>query len=59
MRQRQVSPPSEPGRAGEGAELLFAALIGEESRLAVGAKLAWARYARETLTGLAQTQPRP
>lgn len=37
-------PPS-----GEGAGELLAQLISEESRLSLGAKLAWARYAREAL----------
>lgn len=40
------------GVAGVGGSELAARLIAEEHRLAVGAKLAWAQYARRELNGL-------
>ncbi|MGH2865798.1 MAG: PadR family transcriptional regulator [Solirubrobacteraceae bacterium] len=55
---RRATLPAGEDRA-EGASELVVALIGEESRLAIGAKLAWARYARESLEALAQSEPRP
>ena len=46
---RQSSLPSCGAVDGEHTSELVAALMSEESRLAIAAKLAWARYARETL----------
>jgi DNA-binding PadR family transcriptional regulator len=47
------------GDASVGGSELAARLIAEEHRLAVGAKLAWAQYARRELTVLASGQVRP
>jgi DNA-binding PadR family transcriptional regulator len=51
-------PPSSDGTGEHGVELV-GALIGEESRLAIGARLSWARYAREVLSAHAQPPARP
>lgn len=45
-----------PAEDPDGASELVSLLMSEESRLAISAKLAWARYAREVLRALA---PRP
>ena len=50
---RQSSLPTSGQDNGEHGSELVAQLMSEESRLAVGAKLAWARYAREVLTTVA------
>ncbi len=47
------------GGAPNGALALQAKLIAEEKRLAVGAKIAWARYARGELKAFAGTRARP
>ena len=49
---RATALPAER-RGNDGAPELLVALGAEESRLAVGAKLAWVRYAREQLQSLA------
>jgi DNA-binding PadR family transcriptional regulator len=46
----------EDGAAAEGASALVARLTSEEHRLAVGAKLAWAQYARRELSALENGQ---
>ncbi len=52
---RQGSLPASGGEASERAPELVAQLINEESRLTIGAKLAWAHYAREALSSPAHT----
>lgn len=54
---REAALPVAGEDGGEHGPELVAQLISEESRLAVGAKLAWARYAREALSALAQARP--
>jgi len=57
---REGSLPASARDGGERIPDLLSQLIGEESRLTVAAKLAWARYAREALTAPPQApQPRP
>jgi hypothetical protein len=52
-----AAPP--PGsEEGPGTTRLAARLIGEETRLALAAKLRWAQYARAQLRALAETQSR-
>ena len=55
---RQGSIPSIADVAGQRTAELVSALIGEESRLVVAAKLAWARYARAALSALPAAKPR-
>jgi len=45
--------------ASEGNTTLAAGLVGEEGRLAVGARLAWIEYARRRFTALATTPAQP
>jgi DNA-binding PadR family transcriptional regulator len=49
---------SGPSAVGERPGQMVGRLIGEESRLAVGAKLAWVQYAREELRALSQRNGR-
>jgi len=49
---RQASLPTGDQHGVEGCSELVAALIAEDSRQTVGAKIAWARYAREALRAL-------
>lgn len=44
------------GAAAQGTSALVTRLIGEEHRLAVGAKLAWVQYARRELSALANAR---
>jgi DNA-binding PadR family transcriptional regulator len=56
---RETAFPQSQESLGAASSELLRSLIGEESRLAVGAKLAWVRYARQTFAMLAQAQSRP
>src|SRR6185437_11437269 len=47
---------SGPGETVESRSHMVTRLIGEESRLAVGAKLAWVQYAREELRALGESR---
>lgn len=50
-----AAPP--PGDTTPGTTGLVSRLIGEETRLSVGAKLRWAQYARAQLLAMAERQP--
>jgi DNA-binding PadR family transcriptional regulator len=53
----RIASGGDPGSTGDPARALQARLIVEEQRLAIAAKISWARYARSELKALADRTP--
>jgi hypothetical protein len=52
----RIATGGDPGSAGDPSRELQARLIAEEKRLAIAAKISWARYARSELKALANAR---